>query len=310
MELADYQKINNSFRNELVFHLGATSGFYSEFNNMVLAMAYCLNGGIRFTLYSDDANFKVEKGWQDYFLPFCEEKHGRVFAKYNLRDSDPFFVLSGFISKMKFQLWRLFHRHTFLTFDVFQNIRTTSFERAKLSCKELGLADLGLRDFCHEIVDMIYVFNEKTKMEINSLMSEVDIPENFIGFHIRGGDKIIEADNIHYSKYIEMAESKSETRNAFVLTDDYTIIEQLRENYKTWNFYTLTREEERGYYHADFVSKSVEERNNDLIKLFASIEFLRKSEIFIGTFSSNPGMFLGMCKKQAYGVDYANWILW
>ena len=42
INLAEYQKLNNSFRNELIFHVGATSGFYSEFNNMVLAMIYCL----------------------------------------------------------------------------------------------------------------------------------------------------------------------------------------------------------------------------------------------------------------------------
>lgn len=310
MNLSEYQKINDSFRNELVFHIGATSGFYSEFNNMVLAIVYCLNGGTRFTLYSDDANFRKEKGWQDYFLPFCEEKHGKILRKYNLRDSDPFFVLSGFVNKMRFLVWRLFHRHTFLTFDIFQSIRTTSFERARFSCKELGLNEITLRDFCREIVDMIYVFNEPTRLEIERITSGIGLHGDYVGFHIRGGDKIVEADYVHYSKYIEMAEMKTDTRNAFVLTDDYTVIEQLRRDYGNWNFYTLTNKDERGYYHQDFINKSAEEKSRELIKLFASIEMLRNSEMFIGTFSSNPGMFLGMCKKEAYGVDYDHWLLW
>lgn len=72
----------------------------------------------------------------------------------------------------------------------------------------------------------------------------------------------------------------------------------------------MTNEDERGYYHQDFINKSAEEKSRELIKLFASIEMLRNSEMFIGTFSSNPGMFLGMCKKEAYGVDYDHWLLW
>ena len=59
INLAEYQKLNNSFRNELIFHVGATSGFYSEFNNMVLAMIYCLQWRIKFSLYSEDAMIKA-----------------------------------------------------------------------------------------------------------------------------------------------------------------------------------------------------------------------------------------------------------
>ena len=42
------------------------------------------------------------------------------------------------------------------------------------------------------------------------------------------------------------------------------------------------------------------------------MEILRASELFIGTFSSNMGMFLGMCmeKERVYGVDFDEWLLW
>ena len=32
-----YQALNRTFRKELIFHLGSDAGFYSEFNNMILA---------------------------------------------------------------------------------------------------------------------------------------------------------------------------------------------------------------------------------------------------------------------------------
>ena len=37
-----YQALNRTFRKELIFHLGSDAGFYSEFNNMILAIIYCL----------------------------------------------------------------------------------------------------------------------------------------------------------------------------------------------------------------------------------------------------------------------------
>ena len=50
----------------------------------------------------------------------------------------------------------------------------------------------------------------------------------------------------------------------------------------------------------------------DMIKLFASMEILRKSNYFVGTYSANPGMFLGMCmeKDKTFGVDLDKWQIW
>src|SRR6185369_14450129 len=85
MDLVDYQRFNDTFKRTLVFHLGVEAGFFSEFNNMVLAMLYCLHHQIRFVLYSDNANFKVSKGWEDFFLPFCEETRRPEHRELNNR---------------------------------------------------------------------------------------------------------------------------------------------------------------------------------------------------------------------------------
>ena len=54
----DYEALNRSYSREFVYHLGCEAGFFSEYNNMVLAMLYCAKHHIRFALYSSDANFK------------------------------------------------------------------------------------------------------------------------------------------------------------------------------------------------------------------------------------------------------------
>lgn len=310
IDLEKYQKLNQSFRRELIFHVGATSGFYSEFNNMVLAMAYCLLCRIKFSLYSEDANFKCDEGWNDYFLPFCKEFKGGFYHKYNLRDEDPNFVIRSFWRRLRFLFYRISHRRTFLTYDLFFKFRLVSFDRTSFTIPELGVKNADLRSLSRDIINMIYCFNAETREAINKKIEPLGLPKEYIGFHIRGGDKFVEHELEQCSAYISKASQLSSLRKAFVLTDDYLIFQSLQRDYPDWAFYTLTDVSERGYFHQDFLKLNVHERRDELIKLFASMEILRNSELFVGTFSSNPGMFLGMCMEQAYGVDLDKWTIW
>lgn len=308
LELENYKKINQSFRRELIFHMGCDSGFYSEFNNMVLAIIYCLLGGIKFTMYSADANFKYKEGWSDYFLPFCEEVDNKFHHKFNARAEDPWFDIHG-LDRWRYIWWRLNNKRTYLTFDLFCKFRMVSFSRLNISTPIHGLEG-GLREITRQIVNMIYRFNSQTAEEIEDLIKSLDLSPKYVGFHIRGGDKFVEHKLEQCAVYIQKAEQKTSLRDAFVLSDDYTIIEALRRDFPTWNFFTLTGSTERGYFHSDFQKMEGLDKKKDMIKLFAAIEILRKSEVFVGTFSSNPGMFLGMCMDNVYGVDYDDWLLW
>ena len=74
MDPAVYQPINSSFKEKLVFRLGIDAGFFSEFNNMILAMAWCLENEVQFVLSSRHAWFD-ERGWSAWFRPFVKESH-------------------------------------------------------------------------------------------------------------------------------------------------------------------------------------------------------------------------------------------
>lgn len=306
-----YREVNLSFRKRnLIFHMGCDSGFYSEFNNMVLAIIYCLQGSIRFSMYSADANFKYKDGWQDYFLPFCDEVRDKFHHKFNARSEDPWFYVRGF-KRWEYLLWRLKNKNTYLTFDLFCKFRLVSFGRNKFSIPQLNLEG-DLRSVAQQIINMVYRFNEQTLTEIQRLVKSLDLPQKYVGFHIRGGDKFVEHELEQCAVYIRKAEQLSQLRDAFVLTDDYTVIEILQRDYPDWHFYTLTKSIERGYFHSKFQNCDKEDKKKDLVKLFASMEILKESDLVVGTFSSNPGMFLGMCmdRDRVYGVDFDQWLLW
>lgn len=311
VELDKYKEVNSSFtRWNLIFHMGCDSGFYSEFNNMVLAMIHCLRSQIRFSMYSADANFGYQNGWQDYFLSFCEEVNDNFHHKFNTRSEDPWFAIHG-LDRWKFLLWRLRHKRTYLTFDLFCKFRQVSFARGDFFIPQLGLKG-ELRVVARQIINMIYRFNPQTMEEIQKLIQSLGLPDKYIGFHIRSGDKFVEHELEQCSIYIKKAEQLSSLKEAFVLTDDYGVIETLKQDYPSWKFYSLTGSTEKGYFHSEFQNQNKESKKKDLIKLFASMEILKSSDLFVGTFSSNPGMFLGMCmdKERVHGVDFDQWLLW
>lgn len=159
---------------------------------------------------------------------------------------------------------------------------------------------------------MTWIYNAPTKAYIENLITGLDLPSHYIGLHIRGGDKYKEALIQSVDLYVQKAESLSPLRIAFVLTDDYSVYEQLIANYPSWSFYTLCGKDERGYYNDRFKRKSPKLKKARYLKLFASMDILAKSVFFIGTFSSNPGMYLGMRMDEgkAFSVDIPEWTIW
>lgn len=282
----------------LIFHLGHSAGFYSEFNNMVLAILYCQRHDIDFNLYSADANFRIDKGWNDFFLPFCHETRNPAHHYINHRFSEP----KGGKRKLLYHAYKQLYPTTYLTSELWESFR-------HIDQTELSTTDT--RDLSKTIIERIYRFNPVTQHQIDNLLQNVGIPNEYVGFHVRGGDKTTEHDILALDEYISLAESKTDIRNAFVYTDDYRFIEKLEETYPAWRIYTLTDKEDRGYFHNEFVTLDTATRKKKTINMFASMELLSRASMTFCTFSSNIGMFLGMrMGDHAVGVDMDNWMIW
>jgi hypothetical protein len=103
----------------------------------------------------------------------------------------------------------------------------------------------------------------------------------------------------------------SAVRDVFVLTDDHEAFVHLVRNHPEYRFRTLCSSRESGYYHNFFLGGSAEEKRRQMMNLLTSIEVLRRAEVFVGTFSANPGAFLGMAmpSDRAYGLDRAAWLI-
>lgn len=307
MELASYRRHNQAYKDKLVFHLGTDAGFFSEYNNMVLAMAWCLENHVQFRLFSRDAWFG-ELGWETFFGPFCREETAGIHRLINTRMGGP---KSFWAARVLTRYYKLMHPRTRLTYEVWRNIRHRDWEQHHYDFPAINFQG-NLQSLCRALTTMIWVYNHQTRQAIDQLINELHISTPYLGVHVRAGDKYQE-DQLHpVSAYLESLSAFSDIRRAFVLIDDYAALQQARKDFPDWELHSLCEPDEAGYYHQVFMRQPPEFIHRKMLRLFASMEILKDAEYFMGTFSSNPGMFMGMRKEpeRCLGVDGSNWCIW
>ena len=319
--IEEYNKLNDSFKRTLVFHVGWRAGFFSEYNNMILAMIFCMINKIKFVLYSNDATFKYQTGWNDYFLPFCESTNNPIHKYLNMR---PIQLKITEIKNLKTLNWYIkinvfnllaklskpFVSFDYYTQDLWYKIRSLDIDR-NYCIPALGING-NLLDACNVMVKLTWNYNTQTQNAINTLISSVQLPKKYVGVHIRRGDKSKETKLLDRQKYMDKVKPLSDIRDLFISTDDYQIIDDINMEYKEYVIYTLCNKDERGYFQEKFIKQEKEMIKRAHENLFASIDLLNNAQYFIGTFTSNLGIFLGMRMPQnrVTSIDLDKWQIW
>lgn len=286
-----YNKINESY-NEVCIYLGIGTGFFSEFNNLILAILYCLVNKIKFKLYLVNAKgFTNNKGFEEFFMPFCKELIYDTNAEFGCTldfSGNNIKQLPSIVKKM-YGINYFIYNNSYM----FNKMRHNDFRNSHFIIKELGI-DGDIYNAFGIIAKNIFRFNNETKKEIYKLIESLKLPKKYIGFHIRAGDKITEAELIKPEKYIESLKKHSDIKDIFISTDDYSVVEKLKNQYGSkYNIYTLTNKKELGYNQGNFEMSNKNKKYNHLIEFFASIEILLNSELCFGSYTSNPSIFLG-----------------
>lgn len=298
---------------KVLFRIGVDAGFFSEFNNMIFSLHYCLKHDIIFVLNSNHANFSFKKGWSDYFVPFLKENQFLLNKYYNNRLAPPIIVRHrDKIGFSIYKIWLWLNGYSYTTWQILPLARKQSIDDM-YSLPAIGIKGQLLQN-CSKLVDNLWVFQPQVKELIDQQIHRIQIPECYIALHIRLGDKIAETGfQIELDKYMKVIEQNNNgCSNIFVATDDYTSIEMLQVTYPTYNFFTLCNETKRGYHQNYQSRKNKEQVKEDMIDLFADVELLCKGNIFVGTLSSNVGIFMLMRlgEERCYGVDYDKWKVW
>jgi hypothetical protein len=287
-----YQKLNASFKDCCVFHLGARAGFFSEYNMMILGMMYCLKHRIQFALYSRDATFALRHGWTDYFLPFFAERTEWIHSVFNKRfpKKKPVFWFNRTLCA---PILKRLYRFRYFTYDIWPSIWLDDqlMKNGALSFPELGLEGSS-DEIRRRLVEATWRFNEPTAAAIQSQARELALPAQYVGIHVRAGDKRKETTLLSPDSYMDQLKAVSTVRDVLVMTDDYAQYEYLLAHYPDWRFYTLEDRSSQGYLHRRFMKESLEVKQKHYLKLLTSMELMSRADVFVGTLTSNIGMFL------------------
>ena len=299
----NYIQLNNSYHTKLIHHFGTGQGFFSELNSLLFSTLYCLRNKLKLELYSKDAFFCFGEGWTEYFEEFCPQYNNDFIGKrisrgyYNRDNSYKYLFIYKYLT------------NNLVSNDIYWYCRTAWFEHSHFNIPELGING-DIRHAMKVIIPIVYRFNSKYTALIAEKIKEIELPSTYISLHIRAGDKATERNLISPQDYLEKAKCYSTCKSVFVTTDDYSIFEKLRDNNPDYTFYTSTSPEERGYDQNMFSISSKEIIQKNLIGMFASIQIILNSELFVGTYSSNPGMFIGMLlDNKMIGMDFERWLI-
>lgn len=308
MDVRAYQKYNKQFREKYVYRLGGWTGFFSEYNNMIIAMLYCLVHHKQFILQSGNANFSAGEGWNEFFEPFCREVNNGLLDKYNYRLKPVYEQKSDRVSYNIYRYLILPSSH--FTYEFFEEMRKMPTD-VIYEISELGLKG-NLRECCTALHKMVWQYNASTEKEIDGMIEALALPKEYVSIHVRQGDKNIETELYTPERYMDELQRHTDCKNVFVLTDDYRVMLDLRKHYPDYTFYTLCQENEEGYNYLKLQAAPYSERRMSMLRLWASMDVMEKGLVFVGTFSANPGMNMGfrMSEEQIYGIDYDHWILW
>lgn len=301
-----YNDLNNSYKKTLVFRVGADSGFFSEYNNMVFAILYCLKHEIKFVLSSEKNNFYVAKGWEDFFLPFCEEDRNALHSRYNMRgyrERTNFLNIQAAIFKriigadfLTQHLWDKFHKQ-----EEIENIYVPI----------LGLTG-NLVENCKVIIDNIWYYQPSIIGEIKEITPVLDVADGYVGVHIRGGDKAVEHRLYTPVDYMAKVQEVTSCKKVYVATDDYTNVLSLREGFPEYTFYTNCDVNARGYSQGTYDVQTAESKRKAMLELFVDVDALSNANLFVGTYSSNIGVYMGMRRgtDTCYCLDFDEWRIW
>lgn len=306
--LDKYNKLNNSFRQKFVFRIGTDAGFFSEFNNMVFAMLYCLQNNIKFVLSSSNNKFTIDKGWRDFFLPFAQETNAAFHVSHNNRG---YHHNPSRKNHYKIKFLKNIYGIDFMTQDLWPRFRAPEFWDSKFSIPELGMVDNSILEGAQIIVENIWRHQPRIQEIIDLKKNAINLPKEYIGIHVRSGDKITEHKLFSVDDYMNKLKLISNCKNIYIATDDYNNVVAI-EQYKGYNIYTLCKEQSNGHVQSNFDSLNKNKKQEALIDLFTDVDILSNSISFIGTYSSNIGMFLGMKKNESvcYCLDFNSWQIW
>lgn len=288
-------------------------GLFSEISNLALAKVYTDFYNQKLIVNTRRWNARINRGWEDYFLSTLPCVNSIMSSQINVYKGKMWFGNIYYKPRKFFQyyfsfalncLYLFFHPDTALGDEVFLNMRTKEFIEDKLDNAAISLSDA---------MKSIMQYNEFTNSYVESCKKSLNLPEHYMGVHIRRGDKITEQEmeSIDLQKYLDaIIANKLKASSVYIATDDISVIPFFQKGLAIHGIdvYCNNNISQNGFDEAKFNTKNKEDRYNDTLNTLFDMDVLIHSTFFIGTYSSNVSrivpLYIGFDNSISLDVEW------
>lgn len=292
-------------KNNIIIYSLSTRGMYSELFNLCLAIVYANHHQKHLKLNTWLWNSRIKNGWEDYFEPTLDCSNNPFSAQDKVYTNEkPWFGKIYYKPKEFFSfyyrlilnyIYHILHPNHLLTKDIFEDMRSQEYIYDILGKDAFSLMASSFK--------RIYVLNNNTKGYFRERINSIGLPGDYIGVHIRRGDKITseEMQDIRLDEYINaIINHKDISSNVYIATDDTSIINIIKEKLISYGFNVFYNSQNKstGFNEAVFNNASKQARQEETLNVLLDMEVLIHSNFFIGTYTSNLSrvvpFFLGL----------------
>ncbi|WP_146194556.1 O-fucosyltransferase family protein [Flavobacterium crocinum] len=297
----NYRRINNSSQNtELIYPL-SNRGFFSEINNLALAVLFCLENKINLKIYSKNW---VGGKWEDYFNPVLQEYNGFVPIPsdiFSIRREDKFYAFYH----------KSIKKRKILQDSIWTEMRSKPFIDTNFYYPELGIKG-GIFEAKKQVFDLILDYNKRTEQEVFFVdNANPEFIKNSCGIQVRRGDKVNgknrEAESFDVQLYInKILEINTSIKNITICTDDYRVLKDFQKQFPEFHYLSLCDPSRIGYFQREYNNTTDDSKIRDeVINVLKDANLLINSKMFIGTYSSNIARFVVLMRnnKDCYSLD-------
>jgi hypothetical protein len=171
-----------------------------------------------------------------------------------------------------------------------------------------GVPKYSLRKF-NEAIKEIFILNDDLMGRVQSFIDEIGGP--YVSIYVRRGDKVggncKEMDAIDLDSLIK--DTGIEQGNVFVMTDDYSVVEEVKKLLPACKIFTMTEPVSRGADADVLRNNGPEQRKKHAEELLSSMEVFNRGEKGWTDNRSNLGRLLkmrGLDKIVLYPMDEAS----
>ena len=301
-------------KDRIIYSL-STRGMYSELFNLCLAILYARHHQQYLGLNTWLWNSRIKKGWEDYFEPTLDCSNNPFSAQDKVYTNEKPWIGKIYYKPKEFfsfyyrlvlnHIYHFLHPNHLMTKDIFEDMRSKEFIHDVLGRNAFILMASSFKQ--------MYALNKDTKDYLTQITDSLRLPADYIGVHIRRGDKITskEMQEIRLDKYINtIVNYKSISSNVYIATDDTSIINGIKEKLcpHGFNIFYNCQNQSTGFCEADFNNASKQARKEETLNVLLDMEILIHSSYFIGTYTSNLSrvvpFFLGLDKCVSLDNDW------